>query len=96
MHLVAAFSKQLLSMDESPLVGFGGTKMKEAQSQASPKAQPPGPTTSSAPSACEEASSTPAMDSTLEAPMNPATPAASEGEGPSGAPREEAPGAGPT
>jgi len=32
MHLVAAFSKQLLSMDESPLVGFGGTKMKEAQS----------------------------------------------------------------
>ncbi|XP_065793157.1 probable G-protein coupled receptor 152 [Muntiacus reevesi] len=67
-----------------------------AQSQASPKAQPPGPTTSSDPSACEEASSTPAMDSTLEAPVNPAAPAASEGEGPSGAPREEAPGAGPT
>ena len=67
-----------------------------AQSQASPKAQPPRPTTSSAPSACEEASSTPAMDSILEAPMNPATPAASEGEGPSGAPQEEAPGAGPT
>ncbi|KAJ1066047.1 hypothetical protein K5549_013560 [Capra hircus] len=67
-----------------------------AQSQASPKAQPPGPTTSSAPSACEEASSTPAMDSTLEAPVNLATPAASEGGGPSSAPREEAPGAGPT
>ncbi|XP_057408101.1 probable G-protein coupled receptor 152 [Balaenoptera acutorostrata] len=67
-----------------------------AQPQASPEAQPPGPPASSAPSPCDEASSAPSTDSTPEAPVNPAEPAASEGESPSSTPQEEAPGAGPT
>ncbi|XP_057581520.1 probable G-protein coupled receptor 152 [Hippopotamus amphibius kiboko] len=67
-----------------------------AQPQASPEAQPPAPTASSAPNPCDEATSAPSTDSTPEAPVNLAAPAASEGESPSSAPRDEAPGAGPT
>ncbi|XP_048073600.1 probable G-protein coupled receptor 152 [Ursus arctos] len=67
-----------------------------AQPQVSPKAQTPGPTASSAPSPCDEASSAPSTNPTPEAPENPAVPPASDGESPSNVPPQEAPGTGPT
>ncbi|XP_066110169.1 probable G-protein coupled receptor 152 [Saccopteryx bilineata] len=66
------------------------------QSQATPEAQTPGPAASSAPSPCDEASLAPSEDPTPEAPENPATPTASEGESSSRVPPEEGPAAGPT
>uniref|UniRef100_A0A452QMR0 Probable G-protein coupled receptor 152 n=1 Tax=Ursus americanus TaxID=9643 RepID=A0A452QMR0_URSAM len=84
--------------DPSPQVNHDAQPRLDfvAQPQVSPKAQTPGPTASSAPSPCDEASSAPSTDPTPEAPENPAVPPASDGESPSNVPPQEAPGTGPT
>ncbi|XP_058162162.1 probable G-protein coupled receptor 152 [Dasypus novemcinctus] len=64
--------------------------------QSNPEAQNSGPDASSAPSPSGEPSAAPATAPTSEGPETPAAPASSVGEGPSSAPPEEAPGAGPT